>query len=219
MSSKYNIWLTFDRDMEKLRLPVNPETINIRDGSKNDSIEIAGLGEITILQDRPALSFSWSCFFPKTYFPGVKYGPPSPLGCVEKIRAWKRSKNPVKLIITGLKVNLYCSIEQFDISEDGGDVGTIHYTIRLKEYRAATIRKLEVATDGAVQVSEAEARVDNGAQPQTYTVKAGDCLWNIAKAIYGNGALYTKIYEANKGVIGGNPNKIVPGQVLVIPGV
>lgn len=217
MSSKYNIWLTFDRDMEKLRLPVNPETISISDGSKNDSIDIAGLGEVTILQDRPALSFSWSCFFPKTYFPGVKYGPPSPLKCVDKIRAWKRSKNPVKLVITGLKINLYCSIEQFDISEDGGDVGTIHYTIRLKEYRAATIRKLEVAADGAVQAAGSEERVDNGSQPQTYTVKSGDCLFNIAKAVYGDGAAYIRIYEANKDVIGGNPNKIKSGQVLVIP--
>nr|WP_300980681.1 LysM peptidoglycan-binding domain-containing protein [Flavonifractor sp. An306] len=28
---------------------------------------------------------------------------------------------------------------------------------------------------------------------------------------------YTKIYEANKGTIGSNPNLIKPGQKLVIP--
>ena len=54
-------------------------------------------------------------------------------------------------------------------------------------------------------------------QPKTYTVKSGDCLWNIAKKYYGNGAQYTKIYNANRGVIGGNPNLIYPGQVLTIP--
>ena len=51
---------------------------------------------------------------------------------------------------------------------------------------------------------------------QTYTVKSGDCLWNIAKKFYGNGAQYTKIYNANKGIIK-NPNLIYPGQVLTIP--
>ena len=51
----------------------------------------------------------------------------------------------------------------------------------------------------------------------TYTVKKGDCLWNIAKAMYGKGSDYTKIYNANKGVIGKNPNLIYPGQVFVIP--
>lgn len=51
---------------------------------------------------------------------------------------------------------------------------------------------------------------------RTYTVKRGDCLWNIAKRYYGNGALYTKIYDANTNKIA-NPNLIYPGQVFVIP--
>lgn len=53
-------------------------------------------------------------------------------------------------------------------------------------------------------------------QTRTYTVKKGDCLWNIAKKYYGKGSLYTKIYNANKDKIK-NPNKIYPGQVLKIP--
>lgn len=51
---------------------------------------------------------------------------------------------------------------------------------------------------------------------RTYTVKKGDCLWNIAKKFYGNGALYTKIYDANTKKIA-NPNLIYVGQVFVIP--
>lgn len=48
-------------------------------------------------------------------------------------------------------------------------------------------------------------------------MKAGDCLWNIAKQLYGKGSDYTKIYNANKGTIGSNPNLIYPGQVFTIP--
>ena len=48
-------------------------------------------------------------------------------------------------------------------------------------------------------------------------MKKGDCLWNIAKKFYGPGAKYTVIYNANKGVIGSNPNLIYPGQVYTIP--
>lgn len=66
-------------------------------------------------------------------------------------------------------------------------------------------------------VKKEEPRIDNTVQPQTYTVVSGDCLWNIAKKFYGNGSQYTKIYDANRGVIGGNPNLIYPGQVLTIP--
>ena len=51
---------------------------------------------------------------------------------------------------------------------------------------------------------------------RTYTVKRGDCLWNIAKKYYGKGNQYTKIYNANRDKIK-NPNLIYPGQVLTIP--
>src|SRR5574344_391619 len=51
---------------------------------------------------------------------------------------------------------------------------------------------------------------------RTYTVKNGDCLWNIAKQFYGNGSAYTKIYDANTNQIA-NPSLIYPGQVFVIP--
>ena len=51
---------------------------------------------------------------------------------------------------------------------------------------------------------------------RTYTVKKGDCLWNIAKRFYGKGSLYTKIYDANTKKIA-DPHWIYPGQVFVIP--
>jgi len=55
----------------------------------------------------------------------------------------------------------------------------------------------------------------------SYTVKSGDTLWEIAEGTYGNGFQWTKILEANKSSVGFLPNGsqalIVPGQVLVIP--
>ncbi len=52
---------------------------------------------------------------------------------------------------------------------------------------------------------------------ETYTIASGDSLWKIAQKIYGKGADYTRLYEANKDVVGSNPNLIRPGQVLTIP--
>jgi LysM repeat protein len=47
-------------------------------------------------------------------------------------------------------------------------------------------------------------------------VSRGDSLWRISRAAYGDGARYTVIYEANHGQIR-NPDRIYPGQVLVVP--
>ncbi|MCI0638290.1 MAG: LysM peptidoglycan-binding domain-containing protein [Gemmataceae bacterium] len=51
----------------------------------------------------------------------------------------------------------------------------------------------------------------------TYVVVKGDYLSKIAKAFYGDGGLWPRIYQANRDVIGPNPNLIHPGQELVIP--
>lgn len=56
-----------------------------------------------------------------------------------------------------------------------------------------------------------------GDSGRTYTVKRGDSLWKIAKHFYGAGILWTRIYAANRDVVGKDPNKIYPGQVLTIP--
>ena len=54
------------------------------------------------------------------------------------------------------------------------------------------------------------------APPVTYVVQLGDTLWAIAQRFYGNPLQYRLLAEANHLT---NPNFIVPGQNLVIPGV
>jgi nucleoid-associated protein YgaU len=56
----------------------------------------------------------------------------------------------------------------------------------------------------------------NNPYTQTYVVKSGDTLSKIAQTIYGDPALYTKIFEANRDVLK-DQNKIFPGQKLRIP--
>lgn len=217
-SDGYEMWLTHNAEKEKIQLPVNPESLEIKNGSSNDTIDVAGLGEIVIMQSRPALQFSFSSFFPAATFPGIQVKSlQSPLSLVQKINEWKASKKPVHFIVTSCGVDVYASIEDFTYREDGGDPGTYQYSITLKEYREIKTRqvKVDIPTKTAT-VTQEEPRVDNSVQPQTYTVKSGDCLWNIAKKYYGSGSQYTKIYNANKDKIS-NPNLIYPGQVLTIP--
>ena len=54
-------------------------------------------------------------------------------------------------------------------------------------------------------------------QARTYTVVSGDTLWAIAKKHLGEGKRGPEIYDQNKAVIGDNPDRIKPGQVLTIP--
>ena len=65
---------------------------------------------------------------------------------------------------------------------------------------------------GVVPVSQPTAQ-----QPEFYTVAKGDSLSKIAKHLLGNANDWRLIYDANRDVIGGNPDLIKPGQKLKIP--
>jgi len=76
-----------------------------------------------------------------------------------------------------------------------------------KEKLAGLEDKLEVATAAMRKTAPVSA-------PKTHTVVSGDTLTGIAKQ-YGK-ASWKEVYEANKDVIGDDPNKIRVGMELKI---
>ena len=68
---------------------------------------------------------------------------------------------------------------------------------------------------------EAPAEPEKPAEPEapaykTYTVKAGDTLWSIAKKFLGSGFRWGELFELNADLVK-NPRRIYVGQVLRIP--
>ena len=53
---------------------------------------------------------------------------------------------------------------------------------------------------------------------QKHIVQCGEYLSLLSRIYYGDAGNYPAIYEANKALIGENPDKIFPGQEIVIPG-
>jgi nucleoid-associated protein YgaU len=89
----------------------------------------------------------------------------------------------------------------------------------------AQAAQTQAASRGAAaalpQTGTSVARNDPAANPivpeiSTATVTRGDSLWRISRQRFGKGMRYTVIYEANASQIR-NPNRIYPGQVLVMP--
>ena len=72
---------------------------------------------------------------------------------------------------------------------------------------------LEVKATGASTAPAAGA----GAGARTYTVKSGDTMKKISKAMYGDEMQWKKIQAANPDKLT-DPDKIQPGWVLNIPG-
>ncbi|HGJ5891929.1 MULTISPECIES: peptidoglycan-binding protein LysM [Arsenophonus] len=77
--------------------------------------------------------------------------------------------------------------------------------------------KILVALGNVAGIEKVEDHTGGGSvDVQHYTVVAGDTLSAISKKVYGDANLYQQIFEANKPMLK-DPNKIYPGQVLIIP--
>jgi len=92
-----------------------------------------------------------------------------------------------------------------------GDPGTASDKVVTDESKVAA------QSGAASSEAKADSAASSGATTE-YAVKKGDSLWAIAKSkdIYGDDFLWPIIYGANKAQIK-NPNRIYPGQKLIIP--
>ncbi|WP_037599988.1 LysM peptidoglycan-binding domain-containing protein [Streptacidiphilus rugosus] len=63
--------------------------------------------------------------------------------------------------------------------------------------------------------STAASVSSTSASSHSYTVQSGDTLTNIAQNLHLKGG-WRALWERNQGVVGGNPNYILPGQVLSV---
>ncbi len=72
-------------------------------------------------------------------------------------------------------------------------------------------------TPPAEPTPPAPAPTAAAAPADTYTVQPGDTLAGIARRVYGDATAWPRLYTANQATIGGNPDRLRVGMVLVVP--
>lgn len=224
----------YDFYLDKCLLPVTPEKLTISIENQNKTVNLINEGEINLLKKAGLTEVEFECEIPQVKQPYAFYTNSSGFRkasyFLDYFETLKTSQKPFQFIVCRKKpngkslfnTNIKVSLESYKLTEDAKEGFDIKVKIKLKqwrEYGTKTIKVMIVA-EKPKAAPEPKRETNNSPAPasaQTYTVVKGDCLWNIAKKFYGNGSKYTVIYNANKGVIGGNPNLIYPGQVLTIP--
>lgn len=215
-----NIQIILQFNGKQLTLPINPEELEISCKSDNTDINIIGIGPATRKGAAGLVTAKIESFFPapNSYF----YTGVTPKTCVEFIKTIQKTENinnnVGKIITTGLPTNLnmYFVIEEFTYDHKAGEEDDIYYVLSIKEYIPYGVQIVTKTLSGLAAARAVSPNVVSSTTA-SYTVKKGDCLWNIAKACTGNGNDWRALYEINKSVIGNNPNLIKPGQVLTLP--
>lgn len=219
VSRLIEFWLNNESQGMNLLLPIPPPEYTVQYEREIEVIRSMAQGDINLSGHRVPQSITLSSFFPsREYIFQRKATIPisGVMDYVHTIEKWIAEDSIIRLIIAdekGARVNERFKIQSIQYGEKGEDNGDIPYTISFRQYTPLTA--------AAVQTSPVQnAAREVGAEPpkpKQHTVVKGDSLSKIARAVYGDASKWPKIYEANKAVIGKNPNLIFPGQVFSLP--
>lgn len=207
----------------QFHFPVNPEEITISREKQYETVNVLSLGEIDFPQAEKVKEISFSSFFPREFDPGYcRYqNLPDPQTAMNRLTTYMNSREPLRLIITGTAVNVLVLLSVHNSTFRGGEPGDVYFDIVCRTWREAKVRTASEAAGAAGQGSSGAVsapRPDLKPVPKMYVVRPGDNLFKIAKMELGDGNRWPQIYDANKSVIGPDPNLIFPGQQLVMPG-
>lgn len=224
----------YDFYLKKCLLPIAPEKLQVKINNANDTVTLINDGQVNILKTPELTDIEFECMIPQVRYPFASYksGFKEASYFLDYFESLKTDQKPFQFIVSRtmpngrvlFSTNMKVSLEDYKITEEAKNGFDLMVKINLKQYRdhgTKTVNIKVVDSEAKATVSKSRASETSPApsSAQTYTVVSGDCLWNIAKKFYGNGAKYTIIYDANKELIGGDPNLIYPGQKLTIPAV
>lgn len=235
MSYGYNFYFSDDGDV--LTFPITPGELNIKVGSNNKVVTLINEGDINILKSPALIEVEFEARFPMRKYPYSR----TPSGFqtyFDKFKELKEDKKPFRFIVTrttpnGKRLwdtNLLMALEDMELSESADEGDDVLITFKLKQYKEYGVKTIQIKTKAPTTTSTANNNrtTSTKSQNKSYTVKSGDCLWNIAKKFYGNGSSWKKIYNANKSTIESTAKKygkksssnghwIYPGTKLTIP--
>lgn len=222
------IW--FKTDKEAIRLPVLPSNVKLNNSSIISSVNILKLGEVPIYSGNNVQDGEISSFFPNKNYSFNEYlDIQKPFDLAMKFKEWSNIGQVVRFVVAdnnnGTNINFRVRIVNFEYEQKDG-TGDIYYSLKWKEVRDIKINKLSNSSNQNSNVNN-NSKPNNSTedktqatQQKTYTVKKGDCLWDIAQKYYGKGSEYPKIQKANISKypsLDKNPSYILPGWILVIP--
>lgn len=214
--------------IDGMELPIAPQKLTVKIKGNNKTLTLINEGDINFLRAPGLTEITFDAVLPMLGQYSFANGYRRPDSYLNKLESLMTGKEPFRFLVSRVSpsgrllyaTNMKVSLENYTVTEDATKGPDVTVSITLKQYisystKTVTVVKPKPEKKPVVQQKK-KRETSSAPKVKTYTVKSGDCLWNIAKKYYGNGAQYTKIYNANKGKIK-NPNLIYPGQVLTIP--
>ena len=210
MAKSRTILIWHNNGEQQFTFTVNPERLRVSRPNCNRVERLAMGGTVNLWGGRGLREVSFTTFLPEERSPF--YGGTDGAEVLTLLKRWQDSGDPVRLIVSGSDINDAFLIEDVSetLAEGDRDVGL---TVTLREYKFKSALAALAGGSGGSGSAPVRKRTDERVTPQTYTVKKGDTLWDIACRFYGDGTKWGSI-AAKNGVT--NPRKLQIGKVLTL---
>lgn len=211
-------------------MPITPSKVKVKINNQNKTLTLISGEEINILKDAKLTDVSFDVVLPQVPYPFTNGGAQGASYYLSLFESLKKSKTPFQWILNRSRPdgaalfysNLTVGMEDYQITDDAKEGFDLTVSVKLKQYRAFGTKTVQLTPAPApsqpatATVQPAPRPTESAPKSSSYTVKSGDCLWNIAKKQLGDGSRWKEIYELNKDKIT-NPNLIYPNQSLTMP--
>ncbi len=196
-----DIYIKEKEGPREIRIPWLPEDISYQSGDAVAAThDILRKGPVDTPLGVGKKELSWNSTFPGARAPELAFlrgTAASPTYYHNILEDWKAKGTTLTVIVTSTPVNFECYVASYK-GKFTGAFGNIDYTIKLVEQGDV---KVVVTTeeDNADSGTEEGDKTERPAESkESYTIKAGDCMWDIALKFLGDGSRWREIYELNK---------------------
>lgn len=151
---RFGIYLKTDK--QTIQLPVNPQELSVTYGGDNTNYNLIGKGEVIIPRHPKLAVLEISSFFPRNaYMTGTTsdswYKPQDYVRFIQTLQARRTvfqcvinrwdSDSPM------FDTNMLAVIQDFTITDKGGESGDVYYTLSISEYRDTKAQRVEKVSE------------------------------------------------------------------------
>lgn len=228
------IYISLQYDKNFLKFPINPDNLTKDRQSNSKTVEIDGIGEISVPSTPSLATITIKSFFWQdvNLLPSALY--------VAWLEKWQESKKTAKLIVTRLNYSMEVTCESFKHWINAGEEKDIYFELQLKEYRPYGAKKLNKITTTSIlerlnklkddvmdyvsilidvprpsRNSSTKEKISN-----PYIVKENETISSITKKITGSTEEWKLLYDENTEILAyytGLAGGIKPGIKLTLP--
>lgn len=155
MADRTNYGLYLTGNGSTIRFPVNPEEYTISHGSDNVTHNVLDIGEIVVPRIPSLIEIRWDGLLPgdanRPYvLTAGDFKPPD--FYISRITGFKKNKDVIRFIANRYDeagsiltdTNIKAIIEDFTVTERGGETGDFYYSISIREYRSYTPQTVSI---------------------------------------------------------------------------